>query len=690
MTEELTLKQQVENNKYVYIGFNPAGEEVQDNTPKDPLVLSVSNDAINWTKIKEYSDIYLRDADMVKIDGYYWIIGTLKLFRTVDFVNFDSYSLSDTLNTASNGKYHNIWAPEFVQDHTDNSWHIVYSANDGNRGIYFADFNPSTGEITNCFQECDVDCQNSIDPNINYIDGTYYLWLSSARLFTSNSLKGHYTAMPTDIIEDTNAKWYEAPEMLITDNYAYLYQDKIDSHVAGVADSGYMVARTARKDNLAHWSEEKLVNSSINMRHGNFLYNDLIYIQYPDDKQVTNVDVSRKVLTVQAINRKEVEPISCILNNTFQVQWQVNSTYQLQFTAFDDGSLAYELLANESIINFNGQQWIIKTNEPDYNIGATTKQITATHIYNEISRVRQYNTKAGTLTYSVRDVLSFYLDNNPNNQGFTYSVYGDFPKQQIADLGSSSGKDMLSKIISTWSDSGVIIFPNNKDIGVYTPQAFYKNLGNRIDYLHDTQEIKMTIDSTSIVNSVKCYGKQLENSSDNSVTQYYFPPFVAVDYESIGNWGLHIGDDISDDRFTDAKSMKAYALSQMTTDPILSIEVTYDGNEQPIPGETRRLEIKEKSFVSAVNVVGYTWYPLSPENNTVLEFDNLPMSILNSNASINTRIRSIQQMAQQAMNKAMTSTTNYVSYTDPAKQESNSVRTGDLWTRPLVTGGDSE
>ncbi|MFM9745136.1 hypothetical protein ACKI2C_47105, partial [Streptomyces brasiliscabiei] len=170
MTEELTIKQQVENSKYVYIGFNPAGEEIQDNTPKDPLVLSVSNDAINWTKIKEYSDIYLRDADMVKIDGYYWIIGTLKLFRTVDFVNFDSYSLSDTLNTASNGKYHNIWAPEFVRDHTDNSWHIVYSANDSNRGIYFADFNPSTGEITNCFQECDVDCQNSIDPNINYID----------------------------------------------------------------------------------------------------------------------------------------------------------------------------------------------------------------------------------------------------------------------------------------------------------------------------------------------------------------------------------------------------------------------------------------------------------------------------------------------------------------------------------------
>ncbi|WP_409087488.1 phage tail protein, partial [Streptomyces brasiliscabiei] len=96
----------------------------------------------------------------------------------------------------------------------------------------------------------------------------------------------------------------------------------------------------------------------------------------------------------------------------------------------------------------------------------------------------------------------------------------------------------------------------------------------------------MTIDSTSIVNQVKCYGKQLENNNDNSVTKYYFDQFIATNYESVGNWGPRIGDDISDERFTDAKSMKAYALSQMTTDPILSIEVTYDGNEQPIPGET--------------------------------------------------------------------------------------------------------
>lgn len=674
----------IDKSKYVYFGFS-ADEEDKDHLWKANPVVSVSNDAINWQVVRFLPELgNLRDGSITLIDGTYYLIGTLAMYKTDDFVNFTQIDLP-----LQKSGYTNVWAPELFKD-KDGEYHIIYCANNGKKGIYMADFDPNTDTVNNTYQVVNVDCGNSIDPSITILNGKYLLVLSSARFFTSDNLLGPYSPLPTDIIEDKNAKWYEAPEILVAGDYCFLYQDKIDSHVDGVADSGYMVVSTARKNNLSHWSEERLVNSSINMRHGNFLYNDLIYIQYPDDKQVKDVDVSKKVLTVQAINRKEIEPISCILNNTFQVQWQVNNTYQLQFTAFDDGSLAYELLANESTINFNGQQWIIKTCEPDYNIGATTKQITATHIYNEISRVRQYNTKAGTLTYSVRDVLSFYLDNNTNNQGFTYSVYGDFPKQQIADLGSSSGKDMLSKIISTWSDSGVIIFPNNKDIGVYTPQAFYKNLGNRIDYLHDTQEVKMTIDSTSIVNSVKCYGKQLENSSDNSVTQYYFPPFVAVDYESIGNWGLHIGDDISDDRFTDAKKMKAYALSQMTTDPILSIEVTYDGNEQPMPGETRRLEIKQKSFVSTVNVVGYTWYPLSPSNNTVLEFDNLPMSILNSNASINTRIRRVQQMVQQAMNKAMTSTTNYVSYTDPAKQESNTVRTGDLWTRPLVTGGDNE
>lgn len=674
----------IDKSKFVYFGFS-ADEEDKDHLWKANPVVSVSNDAINWRVVRFLPELgNLRDGSIMLIDGTYYLIGTLAMYKTDDFVNFTQIDLS-----LKRDGYTNVWAPELFKD-KDNKYHIIYCANNGKKGIYMADFDPKTDTVSNVYQQVNVDCGNSIDPCMTILNGKYLLVLSSARFFTSDSLLGPYTALPTDIIEDKKAKWYEAPEMLVTDNYAYLYQDKIDSHVDGVADSGNMVVRIARKNNLSHWSEEQTVNSSINMRHGSFLYNDQVYTQYPDEKQAINVDVSRKLVTVQAVNRKEVEPISCILNNTFQVQWQVNSTYQLQFTAFDDGSLSYELLTNESTIAFDGQKFIIKTCEDDSNIGASTKQITATHIYNEISRVRQYNTKTGTLTYSVRDVLSFYLDNNSNNQGFTYAVYGNFPKQQIADLGNSSGKDMLSKIISTWSDSGVIIFPDNKEIGVYTPQAFYKNYGNRIDYLHDTQEVKMSIDSTSIINQVKCYGKQIENNNDNSVVQYYFPPFIVTDYESVGNWGLFPGDDINDERFTDRKAMQRFALSQMTTDPILSIEVTYDGNEQPIPGETRRLEIKNKNFVSNVNVVGYTWYPLSRENNTVLEFDNLPMSILNSNASINTRIRNIQQMAQQAMNKAMTSTTNYVSYTDPAKQESNTVRTGDLWTRPLPTGGDSK
>ncbi|MCP9313702.1 phage tail protein [Liquorilactobacillus satsumensis] len=686
MAEKISLKSQVEGSKFVYVGFNPADEVDSTTSIHDPLIIGNSSDAVNWNIIQQYDDeLYLRDPDIVKINGYYWIIGTLKLFRTLDFVSFDTYPLEDVLNEASAGNYKYIWAPEFCQDKSDNSWHIVYSANDGNRGIYFADFDPMSGAVTNCFQKADVDCGSSIDPDITFYNDIYYMWLSSARLFTSDSLMGHYSEVATNIIEDSAAKWYEAPEMMIAGDYAYLYQDKIDNHVSGVNDSGYMVYRVARVNNLTNWSEEEKVSCDVNMRHGSFLYNDNVYVQFPTYD--VPVDDFLKMVKVKSIGSSQVAPLSCILWDTFQLQWAQNSTYQLQFTAYDDGSVSFDLLSAESSIYFDGQEYIVKQCEPDYSSDVNVVQITATHVYSEIQYVRQYSTKSGTLTYTPQQVLEFYLgtQNTENRLGFSYSVFGDFPKQQITDLGNNSGKDMLSQILSTWTNA--IIYPDNRVIRVYTPDAFYKSFGRRIGYLYNTKEIKMTIDSTSLGNRVKCYGKQQENNDDNSTVKYYFDPFFVQDESSISTWGLHPMDDINDERFTSADSMKTYAQSQLITEPLISIETTYLDNEKPIAGESRHLEIKTSGFETDVSVIGFTWYPFSKGQNTVLEFDNLPASILNTQSLINNKIRTVQLLAQQALNKASTSTTAYLSNDDP--QNNSTIRTGDIWVKPLTTSTTS-
>ncbi|WGN89042.1 phage tail protein [Ligilactobacillus faecis] len=670
----------LQNNKFVYFGFDPSGETKNDPWRALPNI-SISSDAKNWSSVLNFPKLEgLRDGFICRVGDVYYLLGTLAMYKTSDFKVFEALNI-DLIKQASG--YTDIWAPEMFVD-KEGKYHIVYSATkNGQRGIYVADFDVITDKVSNAYQTVDVDVKSSIDPNVTYLDGKYYLWLSSARLFVSDNYLGHYTEVATNIINDPSAKWYEAPEMLVAGDYLYLYQDKIDSHVEGVSDSGYMVYRRAKRINPIIWSDERPVKGSFNMRHGSFLYNDTIFVREPTyELPTSNFD---EVVTVKAIGIEQTMPLNCILWSTFAVQWAQNSTYQLTFTAFDDGSASFKmLLSAESIVTFDDQQYVVKQVAPNLQGSTSQVQITATHIYNDIARVRQYDTRNGTLTYLPQDILEFYLGaKNNDNVGYTYSVYGSFDKQQIQNLGDSSGKDMLSKILSTWPSS--IIYPNNKEIGVYSPEAFKKSFGQRIDYRNNTQDIKITIDSTNLSNKVKCFGKQKENSTDNAKVEYYFQPFFVEDEQSIKVWGVHPMDNISDERFTDKQNMENYARSQLQKEPIISLEVTASTNFKPIAGEVRHLTITENGFETDVTLIGYTWYPYNKTQATVLQYENLPASILNTQSLINNRINNINELAQKALNKATTATTTYYSKDDPTKY--NMVRVGDIWVRPLDEGG---
>lgn len=340
-----------------------------------------------------------------------------------------------------------------------------------------------------------------------------------------------------------------------------------------------------------------------------------------------------KVL-VQGHNSAYKEPLNCILWNTFNLQWQKNSTYELQFTAYNNGSIGYELLGIEGSVFFDGQEYVIKNLEPDFTDGFETNQITATHIYNEISRIRQRNTRAGELTYLPKDVLAYYLAGN--TQGFTYETIGTFDSQQITDLGNSSGADMLSTITDTWTDC--VIYPDNKNIRVYSADAFAQNLGNRVDYANDTTEIDIQYDSTELVNQLWVSGKEKDSDSDSDTTSYYFAPHLVTDQASVDSWGLHPGDDLSDDRFTISADMDAYALTQMTPDPTLEVDATMSENGKPVAGEMRRLEIRQTGYITNLQVDAYTWYPFDETQQTSLTLNSTGKNILDYQASKSTQL----------------------------------------------------
>lgn len=277
-------------------------------------------------------------------------------------------------------------------------------------------------------------------------------------------------------------------------------------------------------------------------------------------------------ILVQGVGRAEKEPLNLFDPKSVQIQWEVNQTWSLQLTAYNDGSLAYQMLESEASIFLDNQEYIIKQVADDSSSGLDSVQVTATHVYFEVQKIRKYkeyvdptdkdkqtdvkvlktdssksddgdNAKTDTsektegntttkvttkttdetqqdnqnqVTYSIQDVLDHWLKDN--KLGFTYEVIGNFEKKELEELQDGTGADMLSKISDTWNNA--IIYPDNRKIMVYSADKFNLNRGNRIDYLNNASEIKFSTDSTSLTNMVYCIGGKysVETTTETTTT----------------------------------------------------------------------------------------------------------------------------------------------------------------------------
>lgn len=251
---------------FIFFGFDPKDESSSNQWAATPAMCG-SNDGIHWQLIDEFPQLgNLRDGNLAKYGNYYWITGTAGLYRTTDFKSFQSFDCSVIFN---NQNYKNIWAPEFFTDLNGN-WHLVWGAVSDSRHIYVADFDPNSGAITNAWQPVNED--HGMDPHIWTIGSRYYLSIDAYWLYDSDSYLGPFKIINSNIPHNGNgSRWHEAGETLIDGDTIYLYVDYINQEVSGVKDSGHMVVRTAKTNNLSNWSGEQRVISDINMRHGSFL-----------------------------------------------------------------------------------------------------------------------------------------------------------------------------------------------------------------------------------------------------------------------------------------------------------------------------------------------------------------------------------------------------------------------------------
>lgn len=234
-----------------------------------------SNDGVNWDDLKSY-DFGWRDTDIAYINGEFWTCTGTCVNHTKDFETF-------TQVNCPNMGLKNLWASEFFQDNSG-QWWFIYCGSETDVDysefkLYASKMYPEKYQIDSSRMDIILKAGGGyIDPNINYINGSYYLWCSKTstptqelHLFKSSNVLGPYDEVQTNIkelINNAGFTWDEAPEMLKVGGKYYLYSDPWNH---GDDESKRNVYR-AESDDLVTWTNMQRCNADVTMRHFTPLY----------------------------------------------------------------------------------------------------------------------------------------------------------------------------------------------------------------------------------------------------------------------------------------------------------------------------------------------------------------------------------------------------------------------------------
>lgn len=199
-------------------------------------------------------------------------------------------------------------------------------------------------------------------------------------------------------------------------------------------------------------------------------------------------------------------------------EYERNNSRSVSFTAYmtSHNKDVYNMLQNESFVEYEGQTYVIKNTNPKMNGNIHTNEVTAHHIMYEfqnhyiskdIVNEELNNEEDETeqeLQYSLEDYLDFGF--RGNKLGYTYEIKGNFPNTKAFDeLGDKNGIEFL---VEGAEQFGYIFFADNKKIYIYDESTFYKQSELVIRYQLNNDEVEVSVNTNDLKTYVEGYGKK--------------------------------------------------------------------------------------------------------------------------------------------------------------------------------------
>ncbi|EAD8850581.1 hypothetical protein CCU51_09655 [Listeria monocytogenes] len=278
---------------------------------------------------------------------------------------------------------------------------------------------------------------------------------------------------------------------------------------------------------------------------------------------------------IQSMDKEVEEILTDIDYGSFSYDYEKNTSRAISFTVnkTKQNAAIFDLVGNEAILTYQGQQFVIKKCTPKSIGGTISKQITAQHICYTVQDHVQYNVKSGRKKYSIQTVLEFALQDNV--LGFSYEIQGSFPLVELEDLGNKNGLELVNLCLEEF---GAILFADNKKLYFYDEKSWYVKTEKQFRYLYNTEEVSVDTNTDNLKTEIKCYGKQKENADKLTGDNKYM---AVVTYTSPNEaiYGKRMANAKSDDKITNNDDLLIFAKKQILDVPETALTIAYKGKE---------------------------------------------------------------------------------------------------------------
>lgn len=230
------------------------------------------------------------------------------------------------------------------------------------------------------------------------------------------------------------------------------------------------------------------------------------------------------------------------LYDSFEVNYQINTSYEISFTLTYTKQFAdvFDACKPKAKVFWNGQYYIVQQAEAEINgQGLLTKKITADHqLLDKMRNVRidepeptednpdvsgsgtdnsTPDNKEGIVVkktdeqkyYTINDRLDKFFNNN--DQGIKYELHGNF-----AEIAVDCKDSLFEWINSHIKDFGAYYIPDGDVLKIYDLANLQRETGSQFRYLNNVNENDVQLDIKAIVNDCMVYGGKMEKDITTS------------------------------------------------------------------------------------------------------------------------------------------------------------------------------